>query len=126
MTTAREYCSFRITALRQCHRGTTEGIIGAITGTLRRPQTLLLGRYDQDGSLRLVARSTQLHPDPARHLAAQLTAAVQGHPWEGVRFTTSWGSRTPLDVVLVEPQLVAGGRDGPKSARLKGPRASGP
>ncbi|MFI8836344.1 ATP-dependent DNA ligase [Streptomyces afghaniensis] len=88
-------------------RDTTEGIIGAITGTLRRPQTLLLGRYDQDRSLRLVARSTQLHPEPARHLAAQLTAAAPGHPWESVRFTTSWGSRTPLDVILVEPQLVA-------------------
>ncbi|MFI6012164.1 ATP-dependent DNA ligase [Streptomyces sp. NPDC051243] len=88
-------------------RDTTEGIIGGITGTLRRPHTLLLGRYDQDGTLRLVARSARLHPDLARQLAAQLTAAVPGHPWEDVRFTTSWGSRMPLDVVLVEPQLVA-------------------
>jgi ATP-dependent DNA ligase len=88
-------------------RDTTEGIIGAITGTVRRPQTVLLGRYDRDGMLRLVARSTQLAPETARRLADELTAAGRGHPWEGVLFTTSWGSRTPLDVVLVEPELVA-------------------
>ncbi|MGW1809084.1 ATP-dependent DNA ligase [Streptomyces sp. NPDC002078] len=88
-------------------RNTTEGIVGAITGTLPRPQSLLLGRYDQGGALQLVARSTLLYPEAARRLAGRLTAARPGHPWEGVRFTTSWGSRTPLDVVLVEPVLVA-------------------
>jgi len=69
-------------------RDTSEGIIVGTTGTLRRPQTLLLGRYDQDGLLRLVARSTQLHPVPVRHLAELLTAAAQGQLWDGVRFTT--------------------------------------
>ncbi|MDX3526316.1 ATP-dependent DNA ligase [Streptomyces sp. ID05-39B] len=88
-------------------RDTTEGIIGAITGTLRRPRSLVLGRYDRDGILRAVARSTQLQPGQLRHLADHLIAAKRGHPWEGVRFTTTWGSRTPLDVVLVEPELVA-------------------
>jgi ATP-dependent DNA ligase len=48
-----------------------------------------------------------LHPDAARQLAEQLNPASPSHPWENVRFTTSWGSRTPLDVVLVEPDLVA-------------------
>ena len=42
----------------------------------------------------------------ARDLAERLTPAGPGHPWEGVRFST-WWSRTPLDVVLVEPVLVA-------------------
>ncbi|MCZ0990370.1 ATP-dependent DNA ligase [Streptomyces diastatochromogenes] len=88
-------------------RSTTEGVVGAITGALRRPQSLLLGRYDQQGVLRPVARSAQLHPNHVRHIADQLTPAAPGHPWEGVRFTTTWGSRTPLDVVLVEPELVA-------------------
>ncbi|MFE4082903.1 ATP-dependent DNA ligase [Streptomyces sp. YIM B13502] len=88
-------------------RDTTEGIVGAITGTLRRSQSLLLGRYDRDGVLRPVARSTQLHPDHARRFADLLTQAGTSHPWVGVRFTTSWGSRTPLEVVLVAPELVA-------------------
>ncbi|MBQ1100958.1 hypothetical protein KBY55_34125 [Streptomyces sp. b94] len=84
-----------------------EAIIGAITGTLLRPQTLLLGRYDDEHVLRPVGRSSLVHPDTARQLAEHLTPARSGHPWQGVRFTTSWGSRTPLDVILVEPDLVA-------------------
>ncbi|MFH8371385.1 hypothetical protein [Streptomyces sp. NPDC018031] len=67
----------------------------------------MLGRLDEEGTLRPVGRSTPLRPDAARDLAERLTPAGPGHPWEGVRFTTSWGSRTPLDVVLVEPVLVA-------------------
>ncbi|MER6684625.1 ATP-dependent DNA ligase [Streptomyces olivaceoviridis] len=88
-------------------RNTTEAIVGAITGTLHRPQTLVLGRLDQNGTLRPVGRSTHVAPGAARQLAEQLTPAGPGHPWEGVRFTSSWGSRTPLDVVLVTADLVA-------------------
>ncbi|WP_327419635.1 ATP-dependent DNA ligase [Streptomyces sp. NBC_01233] len=76
-------------------------------GTVRGPQTLVLGRLDETGALRPVGRSTQLRPDAARDLAERLTLAWPGHPWEGVRFTTSWGSRTPLEVVLVDPTQVA-------------------
>ncbi|MGW5678247.1 hypothetical protein ACWEV4_24750 [Streptomyces sp. NPDC003860] len=88
------------------HRDTTEAVIGAVSGIIRRPQTLVLGRFDETGVLRLGGRSTQLRPDAARDVAERLTLAGPGHPWEGVRFTTSWGSRTPLDVVPVEPGLV--------------------
>ncbi|MEV4192794.1 hypothetical protein [Streptomyces toxytricini] len=88
-------------------RDSTEAVVGAITGTVRRPQTLVLGRLDAAGALRAVGRSTPLQPDAARELAEWLSPAEPGHPWEGVRFTTSWGSRTPLDVVLVEPALVS-------------------
>ncbi|MGA4960527.1 ATP-dependent DNA ligase [Streptomyces lavendulocolor] len=84
-------------------RDSTEAVVGAITGTVRWPQTLVLGRLDAAGALRPVGRSTPLRPDAARELAERLSPAKPGHPWEGVRFTTSWGSRTPLDVVLVEP-----------------------
>ncbi|MFJ4007362.1 ATP-dependent DNA ligase [Streptomyces sp. NPDC090023] len=88
-------------------RDTTEAVVGAVTGTLEHPQTLVLGRYDEKGVLRAVARSTVLHPDQARRIGAQLTLARPGHAWEGVRFTTSWRSHTPLDVTLVEPEQVA-------------------
>lgn len=90
-------------------RDTTEAIIGAITGRPSRPRSVVLGRFDQAGELRAVGRSTPLRDDAARQLAACLTPAVPGsaHPWQGVRFTASWGSRTTLDVVLVEPELVA-------------------
>ncbi|MGW4345269.1 ATP-dependent DNA ligase [Streptomyces sp. NPDC004690] len=86
-------------------RDTTEAVIGAITGIAEHPQSVVLGRYDQDGLLRPVARSTQLHP--ARCLAEQLHPAAPGQAWEGVRFTASWRSRAPLDVTLVMPLLVA-------------------
>ncbi|MBN0044578.1 hypothetical protein JS756_10740 [Streptomyces actuosus] len=69
-------------------RDTTEAVVGAVTGTLRRPQTVLVGRFDRDGVLRPVGRSTPLSPDAARRLAVQLAPAQPGHPWQGVRFTT--------------------------------------
>jgi ATP-dependent DNA ligase len=88
-------------------RATTEAIIGGITGTLRSPRTLMLGRLDAVGTLRVVGRSTPLRPDTARLVAEQLSPAKAGHPWEGVRFTASWGSRALLDVTLVDPVAVA-------------------
>ncbi|MFI5672941.1 hypothetical protein [Streptomyces sp. NPDC051704] len=48
-----------------------------------------------------------LRPEQARQVAGHLTAAAPGHPWTGVRFAASWGSRDVLDVVLVRPEAVA-------------------
>ncbi|WP_240509397.1 ATP-dependent DNA ligase [Streptomyces agglomeratus] len=88
-------------------RDTTEAIVGGVTGTLSRPQLLVLGRYDEDRRLRAVGRTAPLHPDAARQLADHLTAAGPEHPWTGVRFTATWGSREPLEASLVVPELVA-------------------
>ncbi|MEU4730768.1 ATP-dependent DNA ligase [Streptomyces sp. NPDC023588] len=88
-------------------RDTTEAIIGAITGTLARPQLLVLGRHDASGGLRAVGRSVPLRPDAARQVAEHLAVAPPGHPWSGVTFTSAWGSRDVLDVTLVRPDLVA-------------------
>ncbi|MER5775505.1 hypothetical protein ABT144_14645 [Streptomyces sp. NPDC002039] len=75
-------------------RGTTEAIIGAITGTLTRPQLLILGRHDQSGRLHGIGRTVPLRPDAARLVAEHLTPADPGHPWTGVRFASTWGSVT--------------------------------
>lgn len=88
-------------------RDSTEAIIGAVTGTLTRPQLLVLGRYDHEGRLRTVGRTVALRPEQARQLAEQLAAAPPGHPWEGIRFAAAWGSKDVLDAVLVRPDLVA-------------------
>ncbi|MFD8289493.1 hypothetical protein ACFV2B_14925 [Streptomyces lavendulae] len=88
-------------------RDTTEAIIGAITGTLARPQLLVLGRHDETGRLRAVGRTAPLRPDQARQVAEHLAAADPAHPWTGVRFAASWGSRDILDTVLVRPEPVA-------------------
>lgn len=87
-------------------RDSTEAVIGGVTGTLRRPQLLLLGRFDR-GRLRAVGRTAPLKEDAARLLSAHLTPAGPGHPWTGVRFTAAWGSREPLHPLLVAPDLVA-------------------
>ncbi|MET9325000.1 ATP-dependent DNA ligase [Streptomyces sp. NPDC003038] len=88
-------------------RDTTEAIIGAITGTLTRPQLLVLGRHDTRGRLRAIGRTVPLRPDAARQLAGHLVTAGPDHPWTGVRFASAWGSRDVLDAVLVRPDLVA-------------------
>ncbi|MFD6888092.1 hypothetical protein [Streptomyces sp. NPDC059957] len=88
-------------------RDTTEAIVGAITGTLTRPQLLVLGRHDDTSRLRAVGRTVTLRPEQARQVAEHLTAADPGHPWTGVRFAAAWGSRDVLDAVLVRPEMVA-------------------
>ncbi|HKT04761.1 MAG TPA: ATP-dependent DNA ligase [Rugosimonospora sp.] len=62
----------------------TEAVIGGVTGSIRNPATLLLGRLDAAGRLRYVGRTG---PVPAGHraeLATLLTAGGRGggeHPW---------------------------------------------
>ncbi|GGX44718.1 hypothetical protein [Streptomyces chryseus] len=67
---------------------------------------LVLGRYDVDGRLRAVGRITPLE-DAAAQLTDHLHPAGPEHLWTGVRFTATWGSREPLDPILVVPELVA-------------------
>ncbi|WP_244291558.1 ATP-dependent DNA ligase [Streptomyces subrutilus] len=88
-------------------RNTTEAIIGAITGTMIRPQLLLLGRRDAHGHLRSIGRTAPLRAEMARLVGGNVIAANAGHPWEGWRFASAWGSRDILDVTLVRPDLVA-------------------
>ncbi|MFH9799555.1 ATP-dependent DNA ligase [Streptomyces virginiae] len=88
-------------------RNTAEAIIGGITGTLIRPQLLLLGRRDVCGDLRSIGRTAPLRAELARLVGGNLIAADAGHPWEGWRFASAWGSRDVLDVTLVRPELVA-------------------
>ncbi|MGW5330736.1 ATP-dependent DNA ligase [Streptomyces sp. NPDC004014] len=87
-------------------RETTEAIVGAVTGPLTAPGTLLLSRYDTGDHLRYVGRTTTLARTTAGAVAALLIPAVSGHPWTGWTFSAGWGSRQLLDVTLVTPSLV--------------------
>lgn len=87
-------------------RDSREAVVGAVTGTPDRPRTVLLGRWDADGRLRYLGRTVPLPTDQARALAAVLAPAALGHPWEGRRFSASWGSHDLLEVDLVEPEVV--------------------
>ncbi|GHD54790.1 hypothetical protein GCM10010335_69660 [Streptomyces galbus] len=81
-------------------RTTTEAIIGAITGTLEAPRTVLLGRYDVAGRLQYAGRSTTLSARLARALGDVLVRPAHVHRWEGgpsrragehsARSTSSW------------------------------------
>ncbi|MFJ1796823.1 ATP-dependent DNA ligase [Kitasatospora griseola] len=87
-------------------RITTEAVVGAVTGTPAAPSALLLGRWDQDGQLRYVGRTTTLNPALAHDIGQRLTPAQAGHSWTGWTFSAGWGSRDTLDVRLVEPEVV--------------------
>ncbi|UXY39986.1 ATP-dependent DNA ligase [Streptomyces albidocamelliae] len=79
-------------------RETQDAIVGAFTGSPAAPRTLLLGRYDTDGRLRYVGRSTTLPQTAGRAVAALLTPAGDDHPWAAWTFSAGWGSRESLHV----------------------------
>ncbi|SNX88783.1 ATP-dependent DNA ligase [Streptomyces sp. TLI_55] len=85
---------------------TAEAIVGAVTGSLAAPSSLLLGRYDDDGSLQYTGRTTTLTRAASSMVAALLAPGRRRHPWTGWSFSAGWGSRETLNVTLVEPELV--------------------
>jgi ATP-dependent DNA ligase len=87
-------------------RETSEAIVGAITGSPAAPRTLLLGRYDDQGRLQYVGRTTSLAQAAGAAVADLLAAGRRGHPWTGWSFSAGWGSQEKLNVTLVEPELV--------------------
>ncbi|MEW2259656.1 ATP-dependent DNA ligase [Streptomyces sp. NPDC047869] len=87
-------------------RETTEAIVGAVTGTLAAPRTLLLGRFDDRGRRQYIGRTTTLTQRASSTVAGLLAPARRGHPWTGWSFSAGWGSRETLDATLVEPELV--------------------
>ncbi|MEW2268063.1 ATP-dependent DNA ligase [Streptomyces sp. NPDC047853] len=87
-------------------RATEDAIVGAFTGPAAAPRTLLLGRYDAEGRLRFTGRTATLPQSAGRAVAALLAPAGPAHPWAGWTFSAVWGSREPLDVTLVQPELV--------------------
>lgn len=87
-------------------RETAEAIVGAVTGTLAAPTSLLLGRFDDSGRLQYVGRTSTLAQTASSTVAGLLVLAQGGHPWQGWSFSAGWGRRETLDVTLVELELV--------------------
>ncbi|MFD4767206.1 ATP-dependent DNA ligase [Streptomyces niveus] len=88
-------------------RDTTEAVVGAVTGSLARPGSVLLGRLDDRGRLRFVGRTVPLPATAARDLTPLLHPARSDHLWRGREFSAGWGTRETLEVALVDPDLVA-------------------
>ncbi|MEV4868619.1 ATP-dependent DNA ligase [Streptomyces syringium] len=84
-------------------------LVGGVTGTLRQPTTVLVGRQDTSGRLRYLGRSTPITAPLRRELTARLSPAGPSHPWSGRTFSSGvWGTeREPLAVTLTAPDLVA-------------------
>ena len=87
-------------------RETQEAIVGAITGSLAAPRSLLLGRLDARGLLQYTGRTTTLARAAGTLLSGLLVPAAAGHPWTGWTFSVGWGTRETLTVTLVRPEVV--------------------
>jgi ATP-dependent DNA ligase len=96
-------------------RHSAEAIIGGVTGTLERPDTVLLGRLDTAGRLRFVGRSKPLTPAQRSALAPLLTPAGRrrsggvNHPWPRP-LPAGWSGSfdvAALDYKQVAPAVVA-------------------
>ncbi|WP_243708799.1 ATP-dependent DNA ligase [Actinomadura sp. GC306] len=91
-------------------RITAEAIVGGLTGTRQAPETLILGRYDAGGRLRVVARTTPLRPAARTALAGILPHAGPGHPWPAelpAGFAGGpYGAHPPIRYLRTEPEIV--------------------
>ena len=76
-------------------------------GTLTAPTAIVAGLYQQDGTLRMVGRSTSLTRAQSHAVAAVLTAATGDHPWPDTMAATRFGSgRDRVALTTVEPAVV--------------------
>ncbi|MEV4545217.1 ATP-dependent DNA ligase [Micromonospora echinaurantiaca] len=97
-------------------RITTEAIVGGVTGSIRDPDTVLLGRFDRRGTLRYTGRTHPLNPTQRAELAATLSPVramprrgATVHPWPQP-LPPSWSGQLdrpePLPYVQVDPTTV--------------------
>ncbi|MFD6563087.1 ATP-dependent DNA ligase [Micromonospora profundi] len=98
-------------------RITTEAVAGGVSGSLRRPDTVLLGRRDRRGRLRYTGRTHPLSGEQREELgrllsplrASQRRGAPVLHPWPEP-LPASWSGQLerpePLRYVQVEPNVV--------------------
>lgn len=112
--------------VKQRIRNTIECVVGAVTGSLRAPERLILGRPDADGVLQLVGCSAELNLPQRRRMGALLTAAGgDAHPWASpiaLQDVPGWqgadGSASVVDPTVVvevsEPVPGAGPWDSPR------------
>nr|WP_280175129.1 ATP-dependent DNA ligase [Micromonospora cremea] len=96
----------------------TEAIVGGVTGSMRSPVTVLLGRFDRRGRLRYTGRTHPLTGAQREHLGGMLSPlnplqrrrAAVVHPWPEP-LPASWSGQLerpePLRYVQVEPTVVA-------------------
>ncbi|MBD0419302.1 ATP-dependent DNA ligase [Streptomyces sp. TRM S81-3] len=87
-------------------RASAEAVVASVTGRVTAPSTLLLGRYDQAGRLRFIARTSPLSATARREVGGLLYPGGAEHPWQHRRFAVGWGSREMIDHRPVAPDVV--------------------
>lgn len=86
------------------YRDTVDAIIGAVTGSIERPETLVVGRH-RGKTLEVIGRTTRLKDDQAAELGKLLKPAGVRHPWPE-EISTHWGTGSKTPLVKVRPRLV--------------------
>lgn len=93
-------------------RETTEVVIGAVTGPREAPETIVGGRFDAAGVLRIVGRSTPLGRVSSTAVAAAVRSYAHpfddgAHPWPPRIRSGVWGLDEKVSIHRVHPTLVA-------------------
>ncbi|MCW2830950.1 MAG: ATP-dependent ligase [Aeromicrobium sp.] len=96
---ARGWLKYRI-------RNTVEAVVGAVTGPLEAPDSLVLGLPDGAGALQPVGTTTEMSPHQRREVAELLEPAEPTHAWPPDLAVGRWGSQDKSQARPVRPTLV--------------------
>lgn len=104
---ASRYTPGKRTWVKVKSRETTEVLVGGVTGTLARPESVVAG-LEREGELVVVGRTTPLTSQQAAELADLLDPAGPGHPWpDEISSSRFGGGRDKVPLIKVEPRVVA-------------------
>jgi ATP-dependent DNA ligase len=92
--------------LKVKRRDTHEVIVGAITGTLTHPTTIIAGLY-RGGELVVVGRTVPLTTTQSAELGAVLDPAGTDHPWPARISSGRFGGRSTVPTTRADPVVVA-------------------
>jgi ATP-dependent DNA ligase len=87
------------------NRQTREVIVGAVIGSIRRPESVIAAALI-DGELAVVGRTVSLTTAQATHLAKHLTPADDDHAWPDEIGAGVFGQRARVAITKVRPVLV--------------------
>jgi ATP-dependent DNA ligase len=89
-------------------RETVEVIVGAVTGTLRAPERLVLGMYDDTGELVVAGGTSSLSTRQRKNVVPWLRAPTTPHPWPAELPQGRMGhfGGGLVEVTLAEPLVV--------------------
>jgi ATP-dependent DNA ligase len=86
------------------HRETMDAIVGAVTGSLRAPEVLVIGRY-RGKDLEVIGRTVKLKDEQAAEIGKLLKPAGARHPWPD-EIATHWGKGSKTPLIKVQPRSV--------------------